>query len=175
MKNFFKLLSSILLFFMTIYSVGALNSWSGVITNTESSSNSWTVINSSIEDITYTYYYWQGCWYCANVDKYMKSVDWYDKVNINKKEIYYNDSNREDMLSDAQKLWLDPSSVWVPFLIIEDGDNKKPLIWDKPVIDYFENILWPAPENNNWAIILAILAVLAVLLPVFLIKLSNKN
>lgn len=174
MKKFFKLLSSLLLFFITFTSLNALDSWSWV-TNTWSLSSSGSNSDSIIENTTYTYYYWQWCWYCANVDEYMNSVDGYEKLDIEKKEIYYNDKNREDMLADAQKLWLDPNSIWVPFLIIKSEDNRETLTWDKPVISYFENILWPAPENNNAAIILAILWVLAVILPVFLIKLSNKN
>ncbi len=175
MKKFFKLFYSLLMFGLLISSTNALDSWTWFSTNTWSNSSNELSVESSIEDTSYIYYYWQGCWYCANVDKYMSSVDWYEKVNIDKREIYYNDQNREQMLADAKRLWLDPSSVWVPFLIINSWENSETLIWDKPVISHFENILWPAPENNNAAIILAILAVLAVLLPVFLIKLSNKN
>ena len=174
MKKLFKLFYSLLIFTLLISSTSALDSWTWT-TNTWSNSASWITSESVIENTTYTYYYWQGCWYCANVDKYMNAVDGYEKLDIEKKEIYYNDQNREDMLADAQKLWLDPSSIWVPFLIINSQENSEALTWDKPVISYFENILWPAPENNNAAIILAILWVLAVLLPVFLIKLSNKN
>ncbi len=62
-----------------------------------------------------------------------------------------------------------------PFLIINDNWNETPMIWDETIINHFTPILWDVPENNNKAIILAILWVLAVIIPVFLIKLSNKN
>lgn len=130
---------------------------------------------SPYEDITYTYFYGQGCPHCAKVDKYLKSVDWYEKLGIDKNEIYYDEDNRAKRLVFLEKLGLDENSVWVPFLVLEKDWEYSYLSWDQTIIDYYTTILWEAPENNNAAIVFTILAILAILIPVALIKLSNKK
>ncbi len=152
----------------------AVNSWTW-ITNTWTTNSEENTIPEEISDYSYTYYYGQGCAYCANVDRYMNSVDWFERVDIQKIEVYGSDENRQAMLADWERLWLPVNQIGVPFLIVDDGETETPIIWDQPFIDYFKPFLWEAPENENLWIILAILWVLAILLPVFLIKLSSKN
>jgi len=176
--NFVSFLLISLLFSSNIYADELIewsNTWVVNITTTslETTTSTWSVDEKT--ETSYVYYYWQGCWYCANVDKYMTKVNWWDSLNIVKKEVWSNDENRESMMSDAQRLGIDTSDIWVPFLVINEWGEESYLIWDKPVIEHFTPILWEAPKNNNIAIILSILAVLAVILPVFLIKLSSKN
>lgn len=130
-----------------------------------------TVLNS-----TYIYYYGQWCSYCASLDRYLNSVDWYKKLNIEKREIYRNPDNSKNMMADAERLWLG-LNVWVPFFIVNTWEEEIPMVWDKPIIDFLSPVLGESSgtENKSKTIILAILAVFAVILPVFLIKLSNKN
>lgn len=168
--------SMLTVFLLSTFSTGfsdlALNAEITTTTNT----GSIELTNTKVEEeISYIYYYWQWCSHCAKVDKYLKWVDWYNKVNLIKKEVYFDDDNRTAMLSDWKRLWLDESTIWVPFLIVNNGWVETPMIWDKTIIDHFLPTLWEVPKNNNKAIVLAILWVLAVLIPVFLIKLSNKN
>lgn len=140
--------------------------------------NTWTLSIWSIsekQEISYTYYYGEWCSHCYKVDKYLVSVDWYNKLGIIKKEVYFNDESRKDMLNDGKRLWLDEKDIWVPFLIVNNNWEEKFFKWDKTIIEYFIPILGEAPKNNNKTIILAILWVLAILLPVFLIKLTKNN
>jgi len=126
-----------------------------------------------LDNITYTYYYGQWCGYCANVDEYMTAVDWYEKLNIEKFEIYFDDGNREKYLASGKRLWISEADLWIPFLIINNNLEESFLIWDVPIIDHFKLYLWEAPENPNKKIILIIMWILVVLIPVFLIKWSK--
>lgn len=136
--------------------------------------STWSVENN-LEKTSYIYYYGQWCPHCANLDKYISWVDWYEKLNIVKKEVYFDDKNRQDMLDDGKKLWLEESEIWLPFFVINKAWVESPMVWDWPIIDYLKPILWEVPENKNKTIILAILSILAIIIPIFLIKLSNKD
>lgn len=134
-----------------------------------------TITTTNIEGTSYIYYYWQWCSYCAQLDKYLNKVDWYSKLDIVKKEVYYNDDNRSEMLSVWEKLWLNTSDIWVPFLIKNVNWEETPMIWIDTIMNEFEPILWGIPENNKKPIVFTILVILAIIIPVFLIKLSNKS
>lgn len=137
---------------------------------------SWTELEVSDSENSYIYFYGQGCPHCANVDAYFKWVWAYDTIDIVKKEVYFDDVNREEMNKYATSLWYEESSVWVPFLVIENESWNSSLVWDSPIIDYFTPILWEVEINTrNRAIAIAVLWVLAVLIPVFLIKITNKH
>ena len=126
----------------------------------------------SFADTSYIYYYWQWCPHCANVDDYMKAVDGYEKLGVEKKEVYFDSENAAEMSADAERLGLE--SVGVPFLIVNEDWQEQTLVWDTPIIDYFTPILWEAPESNRKNIILIILAVLAVVIPFLIIKWPKK-
>jgi hypothetical protein len=127
------------------------------------------------EELIYTYYYWKWCSHCANMEEYMEWVDGYDKVNIAKKEIYFNDMNRAEYLATWKRLWISEAELWIPFLVINDWWKDSFLIWDEKIINHFKSYLWEAKESSKKTIILVIIWILTVLLPVILIKLSNKN
>ena len=138
--------------------------------------NELTVTSSwSIGDTSYIYYYWQWCSHCANLDKYLTKVWWYDKLNIIKKEVYFNDENRTEMMSEGKRLWLSDSDIGVPFFIVNESWTETSIIWDWPIIEKLKPILWDIPENNNKPIVFTILIILAIIIPIFLIKLSNKS
>lgn len=160
-------------------------------------------------ETSYLYYYWQWCPHCANVDDYMNSVDGYNRVNIEKKEVYFNkgaikytsedikrlwhekvawmhlktisenwkiyliEDNTSAMSADAKRLWYE--SAWVPFLIVNEDWKESVLNWDKPIIEYFTPILWEPAPNNNKYIIFAILWLIVIIVPFFIIKWWNKN
>ncbi|MDD3145071.1 MAG: hypothetical protein PHV23_03075 [Candidatus Gracilibacteria bacterium] len=132
-------------------------------------------IDNNLEETSYIYYYGQGCPHCANLDKYISGVDGYEKLNIVKKEVYFDDKNRQDMLDDGKRLGLEESAIGLPFFIINKAGVESPMVGDGPIIDYLKPILGEVPENKNKTIILAILSILAIIIPIFLIKLSNKN
>lgn len=105
----------------------------------------------------YVFYYGQWCPHCAKVEEYMESVDWYSKLNITKKEVYFDKNNAQELNSFAQKLWINSSEVWVPFLLVQDWDKYSYLIWDKPIIDHFKTALGnPEPKSNNNIILIVI-------------------
>ena len=119
-------------------------------------------------ETSYIYYYWQWCSHCANIDEYMEWVDGYNRLNIEKKEVYSNTENAKAMSDDAKRLWYE--NAWVPFLIVNEDWKETVLNWDKTIIDYFTPILWAPPPNNNKYIVFTILWLLAVLIPILIIK-----
>lgn len=141
---------------------------------TETLVSTWSIDNN-LEETSYTYYYGQWCSHCANLDKYINWVWWYEKLNIVKKEVYFDDKNRQEMVDEWKRLWLSESEIWVPFFIINESWTETSIVWDGPIIEKLKPILWDIPENKNKTIILAILSILAIIIPIFLIKLSNKN
>lgn len=146
------------------------------------STNTWEVVSTGslnkldeLSNTSYIYFYWQWCPHCANLDRYLTKVWAYDKLDIVKKEIYFDDENRAELQKYADSFWL-KDGVWVPFLIINDWENQTYLTWDTPVIEYFKTYLGEIQVNEkNRAIVITVLMVLAIITPVFLIKLSSKN
>ncbi|NVP17887.1 hypothetical protein HUU51_04175 [Candidatus Gracilibacteria bacterium] len=138
--------------------------------------NELTITSSgSIGDTSYIYYYGQGCSHCANLDKYLTKVGGYDKLNIIKKEVYFNDENRAEMMSEGKRLGLSDSDIGVPFFIVNESGTETSIIGDGPIIEKLKPILGDIPENNNKPIVFTILIILAIIIPIFLIKLSNKS
>lgn len=139
--------------------------WTWATITPTTTANTWTIVESqAVSEVTnndennkiiYTYYYWEWCSHCAKIDKYMKWVNWYEKMNIEKKEIYFNEENRAEYLDAWKRLWFSEEDLWVPFLVISDNWEETSLSWDKPIIEYFTQFLWEAPkEFNKWFILL---------------------
>lgn len=181
-------------FLVSIILVTFLSTWTIFAEDITTNVSTWTVstwvISTWTLDITpvvsswsldkktessYIFYYGQWCTHCAKVEKYLEWVSGYEKLNIVKKEVYFDDKNRQEMLDDGKRLWLEESSIWVPFFVVNDDWKETPIIWDVVIIDYLKTILWEVPENNNKTIVFTILIILAIIIPIFLIKLSNKN
>ncbi|MFK7780172.1 MAG: hypothetical protein QM490_03405 [Candidatus Gracilibacteria bacterium] len=138
------------------------------------SANTGNIVSTGvIEEISYLYYYGQGCSHCANVDEYMNAVDGYEKLNIEKYEIYFDDDNREKYLAAGKRLGLSEKELGIPFLIIIEDGKEAFLTGDVSIINYFKGYLGEAPENPNKKIILIIMGIFVVLIPVFLIKSSK--
>jgi glutaredoxin len=135
----------------------------------------WNIVSEWIWESIYIYYYWEWCSHCAKVEEYMEWVDAFNKVNITKKEIYSDDANRTEYLAAWERLWISEADLWIPFLIINNWVKETSLIWDEKIINHFKSFLWEAQESSKKTVILVILWILAVFVPVILIKLSNKN
>ena len=81
-------------------------------------------------------FYGEGCPHCAIVDEFIKENKVDEKFSFERKEVYYNKKNSEELSEKAQKCGLPTASIGVPFLW--DGSNSKCLIGDKDIIDFFK-------------------------------------
>lgn len=155
--------------------------------------NSWNIVvvpvsnetENSIpkaEDLVFTYYYWQWCPHCAKLDAYLNNRDWYDKLNIIKKEVWYNAENQKAMAEDIKRLGLEwESSIWVPFIVVNNKWKESTISWDVDAIAYFKQYLWDYDDSKNPSlsedvksrnkkIFIIVTIFLAILIPLFLIK-----
>jgi len=141
-----------------------------VITTSISENLTWELVttkavNEIIGSKSYLYYYGTGCSHCAKVDAYLKWVGAYDVLDIVKKDTWDQSKpeNNENMLKDAERLWISVSNIWVPFLIITENGKETFLTGDQSIINYFTPILWEAPEKDG-TIVLIILWLLVVII-----------
>lgn len=105
-----------------------------------------TYANKYINNIKYIYYRWQTCGHCANVEKYREKTNIDQTINIEKKEVQQNQKNANEMLERWNKLWIKSQELWTPFLvIIEDNWNTSYIIWDNPIIEYYQEL----EEHSN--------------------------
>jgi hypothetical protein len=86
---------------------------------------------------TYEYYWGNGCPHCENVAKFFDSWDKKDKVTIDKKEVFGNQTNQILLAKRAQTCSINQNEIGVPFLYTPDG---KCLTGDQPIIEYFQNL-----------------------------------
>lgn len=152
-----------------LYKTSVVEASTGELTNEKP----WVKIDKSLET-TYIYYYGQWCSHCAKVDRYMGKVDWYTQLNVEKKEIYFEQENSAEMLEAWKRLWLSDKEIWVPLLLVNKNWKEQAFIWDKEIIDFYTPILWEVSESNNKTVILIIFTLLAILIPTFIIKMTNK-
>lgn len=97
-------------------------------------------------DADYIYFYWKTCPHCVNVNKHFTENDIMNKYLIEKREVWYNKTNKLYFDQIVESLWLIPEDQWVPFLLRKD--DKKYFIWDKDIIELFK---WDVPllEKNK--------------------------
>jgi len=84
-------------------------------------------------------FYGDGCPHCAKVDEFLKNNGAEDKVDFQKKEIFYNKDNSKLLMEKATSCGLASASVGVPFLW--DGENSKCFVGDVDVISFFQEKL----------------------------------
>ncbi len=84
----------------------------------------------------YIYYYWQWCSHCAKVAEYLESSKIEEKINIQKKEVYFDRNNNTEFLNFTEKNNI--SAVWVPFLLVKSGVDFEYFMWDVDIIDFFK-------------------------------------
>lgn len=79
-------------------------------------------------------YYGDGCPHCAIVDEFVKENKVEEKVPHEKKEVYYNKKNADELASRAKTCGLPTNSIGVPFL----WDGSQCFIGDKDIINFFK-------------------------------------
>jgi len=95
----------------------------------------------------FTYYYGQSCSYCFEVAKFFEKNDIESKFSIEKKEVYFNSSYREEFLDVWKQFWVPLEKVGVPFMV----NNKENTYMNgaQEIVDYFQDKL----EDIEWIIL----------------------
>lgn len=156
--------------------------------------NTWTVLEvtsatfwtknvlkeNPIESTMITYYYWETCPYCQQLNKYLTEVDWYNKLNIDKREVWNNKENALKMTEDLKRLGLENAKTWVPFLVVNENWKEKVLNWLDEAMAYFEPKLGKVvvtkveqKDNKNAIIFMIVVAILAVVIPFAIINMKK--
>ena len=81
-----------------------------------------------------TLFYAKTCPHCKKVEKYLKKKN----IEIEKKEVFHSKENRKLLFEAAKKCGI-RNNIGVPFLYIKK--DKKCIIGDNPIINYFEKKL----------------------------------
>ena len=95
----------------------------------------------------YIFFYGNGCSHCAKVEKFFDENDIENKYDLEMKEIYFNRDNLKDFQWYIEKLWIDSSKAWVPFLVIDNENECEYVAWDKKIISFFQEKLDAESEN----------------------------
>jgi hypothetical protein len=117
------------------------------------------------------------------VDNYLKKTDAYNKLDMVKKEVWYDKDNAWEMVEALKRLGLN-TNTWVPFILVRDIDwGESYLSGDTPIIDHFKPYLWEANQNtsinsdtdnnHNGTIVLVVLVIIAVWASFFFIKINK--
>lgn len=85
------------------------------------------------------FFYSESCPHCANVEEYFAANNISEKIPFKTLEVSRNQSNANQLAAKASACELDSSNVPVPLLW--DGSDKKCIIGDQPIIDYFQTRL----------------------------------
>jgi len=95
----------------------------------------------------YIFFYGNGCTHCAKVEKFFEENSIEKKYDLEMKEIYFNRDNLKDFQSYIEKLEIDPSKAWVPFLVIDDEDECSYVAGDTKIISFFQEKLDAEDED----------------------------
>ncbi len=79
-------------------------------------------------------YYGDGCPHCAIVDEFIKENKVEEKVSYEKKEVFNNKENADELTGRAKACGLPTDSIGVPFL----WDGSQCLIGDVDIINFFK-------------------------------------
>lgn len=80
------------------------------------------------------YYYGQDCPHCQNVENFLKENKIEEKLLFEKKEVYYNQKNAQELTERAKKCGINSKEIPVPFL----WDGSRCIIGDEGVINFFK-------------------------------------
>jgi glutaredoxin len=79
------------------------------------------------------YYYGQDCPHCAKVEEFLKENKVEEKIVFEKKEVYYNKKNAQELAERARKCQIQSKEIPVPFL----WTGSECIIGDEAVINFF--------------------------------------
>lgn len=91
----------------------------------------------------------QGCSHCAKVETYIQKNNLDERFNIEKKEIYFNQQDRQDFFKACEDCGIDLNESGVPLALID----KQCLIGDKSIIQALENKKEKLIINENSQIV----------------------
>lgn len=80
------------------------------------------------------YYYGQDCPHCQKVEEFLKENKIEEKLFFEKKEVYYNKKNAQELTRRARKCGVKSNEIPVPFL----WDGSRCIIGDEAVINFFK-------------------------------------
>jgi len=89
--------------------------------------------NQQTEEGQIVLFYGDGCPHCAIVEDYIKKNNTKERLSFEEKEVYYNQSNANDLAQKAQICGISTDSIGVPFL----WDGSKCYVGDQEIIDFF--------------------------------------
>lgn len=95
----------------------------------------------------YIFFYGNGCTHCAKVEQFFDEENIWWKYDLQMKEIYFNRDNLKEFQSYVDKLWIDSSKAWVPFLVIDNENECDYVAWDTKIISFFQEKLAAEDEN----------------------------
>jgi len=84
-----------------------------------------------------TYYWGDGCPHCKIVEDFISTWDNKDTVKIDKKEVWNNTANANELKVRYEYCKVPQSEMGVPLLFTPEG---KCYSGDQPIIDYFKSI-----------------------------------
>jgi hypothetical protein len=84
-----------------------------------------------------TYFYGIGCPYCDVVDKYVSDNNVMDVVDFEKKEVYNNKGNADELMRFVDHCGLNPNYIGVPFM----WTGEACLVGDQDIISFLESEL----------------------------------
>lgn len=97
--------------------------------------------NRQLEDESQTnsssalvFYYGDECPHCKTVEEYMAQNKISDKLSFEKKEIFHNEKNKNELIAVAKSCGLIGDSVGVPFL----KNGSECLMGPEKIIDFFK-------------------------------------
>lgn len=91
-------------------------------------------------NLQYHYFYGQGCGHCIKVENYFDATDIDEKNQVQKYEIWFDNTGRSILEEKIKKLPLTLEEVGTPFLIIQEGEHYDYLMGDAPIINYFKKL-----------------------------------
>lgn len=100
------------------------------------SSSSVDIINPDAE---YQYFFGATCPHCQELNEAVKSEDLFSKIAVEKKEVYYNDANRDAFLALTKELGLTKKETGVPF--VYDKISGKHAVGVGPALELFKSRL----------------------------------
>ncbi len=110
------------------------------------------IVSGENKNSTKVYYFWgEGCSHCKNVlsSGVLEEVEKIDGVKIDKREVYFNQENRNLYFNFVERLQVPQIQRGIPFLVIECNEKSFYFIGDKPIIEHLkESVLKCEVENK---------------------------
>ena len=83
-------------------------------------------------------FYGVGCTHCAKVEEFIKENKIEEKISFQKKEVYFNKKNANELAGKAKKCGLPTNEIGVPLL----WDGSKCIVGDEDIINFFKEKPW---------------------------------